>query len=57
MIVDKYNTEGDLSNSFNSNSAMEIANNSIGEKSRYEVKEILQKHYMSYGYKIIINND
>jgi hypothetical protein len=50
MIVDKYNTEGDLSNSFNSNSAME-ANNSIGEKSRYEVKEILQKHYMSYGYK------
>jgi hypothetical protein len=57
MIVDKYNTEGDLSNSFNSNSAMEIANNSIGEKSRYEVKEILQ-NYMSYGYKkIIINND
>jgi hypothetical protein len=49
MIVDKYNTEGDLSNSFNSNSAMEA--NSIGEKSRYEVKEILQKHYMSYGYK------
>jgi hypothetical protein len=41
VIVDKYNTEGDLSNSFNSNSAMEIANNSM-EKSRYEVKEILK---------------
>jgi hypothetical protein len=57
MIVDKYNTEGDLSNSFNSNSAMEIANNSIGEKSRYEVKEILQKLYELWLQKIIINND
>jgi hypothetical protein len=53
MIVDKYNKEGDLSIwnssvSFNY-SAVELANTiwnspgSIGEKSRYEVKDILQK--------------
>jgi hypothetical protein len=43
MIVDKYNTEGDLSNSFNSNSAMEIANNSIGENLGMKLK----KYYKS----------
>jgi hypothetical protein len=45
-LLDKYNKEGDLSIwnssvSFNY-SAMELANG-IGEKSRYEVKDILQK--------------